>query len=161
MTRIVDFNIQVRFPDVDWQGVNAEASSTADDILNFVQRQFKQALLRNKKVVTGETLQSFRKQMILNSPSRGLFIRELLASPVVDFIDQGRKPGKMPPEKPMMKWFIELGIPRRKWFPIRLSIARKGIKPRRIKQEAMNASSSYIQKRSLKAAQHIAKNLIK
>lgn len=158
---MIDFDFQIRFPEIDFAVVNSESRSLADDLQDFVQRQFKQALLRNRKVVTGETLQSFQKNTILDSPSRGIFIRRLMASPVVDFIDQGRKPGKMPPEKPMMKWFIELGIPRRKWFPIRLSIARKGIKPRKIKAEAMNNSIPYIQKRSIKAAQNIAKGIIK
>lgn len=159
---MIKVDSQFRPPELDFKVLNRESKSAADDITQFLRRQFKLALIRNRKVVTGETLQSFEKEFVLDSPSRGIFLRRLIASKVFKFIEEGRKPGgKLPPEKPMIKWFRELNIPKKSWFPIRLSIARKGIKPRKIRQQAIKASLNYIHKRAGKAGVEISKTIVK
>lgn len=47
------------------------------------------------------------------------------------YIDKGRKPGaRMPPQKPIEAWLKKKGIPLTASFPIRRSIAARGVKPK-------------------------------
>ena len=154
------FKIDVQVPKMDWGVVPREAKKLADDISLHVQSQVKIALVRAKAIATGKTLKSIATERILDSPSRAIFIRNIIAKETWRFIQSGRKPGsKMPPEAPMIEWFKVLGIPKKAWFPIRLSIARRGIKPRKIRETALRQSRPYIAGRSAEAGRSIAANL--
>jgi hypothetical protein len=159
---MIGITTQIHTPRLDLTVVNQEARRTADDIALHLQSQVKLALVRHKKIATGKTLQSVKIERTLDSPSRGVFLRKIVASKVWEFIQQGRRAGgKLPPESAMLEWFKALGIPKGAWFPIRLSIARRGIKPRKIRDKALRDARPYISARSSQAAQYIAKNAIK
>lgn len=88
------------------------------------------------KVSSGQTLNSLEVRFFTTASNFGF---RLLASPVIDFIDQGRKPGgKMPPPGSMIEWIKRKGLTginaKGKPIPItsleyvmRRSIAIKGI----------------------------------
>lgn len=159
---MINYDIRIQYPEFNWKVINQEAKKLADDISLHVQSQVKIALVRAKAIATGATLHSVAEEKILDSPARGIFIRNIVAKETWRFIQSGRKPGsKMPPEAAMIVWFKALNIPKRAWFPIRLSIARKGIKPRKIKDNALRASRPYIAARSKDAGNNIAANLFK
>jgi len=58
---------------------------------------------------------------------------EIKAQDYWKYVDQGRKPGKMPPEAPILKWISQKGLGNQDdkglAFLIRRKIAREGIKP--------------------------------
>src|SRR5947208_2957685 len=102
----------------DWQLVNREGKSLADDIALHVQSQIKIALVRHRALATGKTLKSVTTERTLDSPSRAMFLRKIVMSSVWQYIQFGRKAGgKMPPESAMIEWFRVLGIPKKAWFP--------------------------------------------
>ena len=60
------------------------------------------------KVSSGQTLNSLEVRFFTTASNFGF---RLLASPVIDFIDQGRKPGgKMPPPGSMIEWIKRKGL---------------------------------------------------
>lgn len=156
------FQFLITHPQWDTTVIDGEARRTSDDIAVEIQNQMKLALIRARKLVTKKTLNSLKTEKTLDSPSRGVYLRRVVGSKVIFYIESGRKPGKkMPPEAAMIDWFKALGIPQRKWFPIRLSIARKGIKPRSIVKGALRESRPYIAGRAANAGRYIAKNALK
>lgn len=89
-------------------------------------------LAENDKQVTGNLIRSLDFKVIQQVD--GLFL-QILAAPYFKFVDEGRKPGKMPPVKPIQKWTEKKGIKFKKMsqgqtaFVIARSIGKKGIKP--------------------------------
>lgn len=159
---MLDFQAEVNAPVIDWPLVNREAKSLADDLALHVQMQMKLALIRMGAVATGKTLRSIEKENTLDSPSRVMYMRNIVGSSVWQYIQMGRRPGgKMPPESAMLEWFKVFNIPRRAWFPIRLSIARRGIKPRKIIELGLRNSRPYIAARSQDAGRNIERGLFK
>lgn len=89
-------------------------------------------LAENDKQVTGNLIRSLDFKVIQQVD--GLFL-QILAAPYFKFVDEGRKPGKMPPVKPIQKWSERKGIKfnkmssRQTAFVIARSIGKKGIRP--------------------------------
>lgn len=159
---MLDFEFKIIHPVFDWTVIQREARKLADDIALHVQSQVKIALIRASAIATGGTLKTVDTVSIPDFDSRLQFMRQIVGSRVIQFIESGRRAGaKMPPEAAMIPWFQALGIPKRAWFPIRLSIARRGIKPRAIREVAIRASRSYIAGRSSNAGMKIAGGLLR
>jgi hypothetical protein len=112
-------------------------------------------------IATGSTIRSVQDQMVLESPSRGMIIRQVVSLRSIIFIQFGRKPGKAPikylgtktspsgrvskwfePVDGLVQWFLALGIRRALWMPIALAIGRRGIKPREVQIRAVKASET-------------------
>jgi hypothetical protein len=89
-------------------------------------------LVENDKQVTGNLIRSLDFKIIKDID--GLFL-QILAAPYFKNVDEGRKPGKMPPTKPIQKWADRKGIKIKNMtsqqtaFVIARSIGKKGIKP--------------------------------
>lgn len=89
-------------------------------------------LAENDKQVTGNLIRSLDFKVIQQVD--GLFL-QILAAPYFKFVDAGRRPGKMPPVKPIQKWSERKGIKFNKMsssqtaFVIARSIGKKGIRP--------------------------------
>lgn len=89
-------------------------------------------LSENDKQVTGNLIRSLDFKII--SDINGLFL-QILAAPYFKNVDEGRRPGKMPPTKPIQKWAERKGIKIKNMtsqqtaFVIARSIGKKGIKP--------------------------------
>lgn len=89
-------------------------------------------LAENDKQVTGNLIRSLDFKII--SDINGLFL-QILAAPYFKNVDEGRRPGKMPPTKPIQKWVERKGIQIKNYsskqsaFVIARSIGKKGIKP--------------------------------
>ena len=140
--------------------VSDEASKLADDIARAVSNEFRLALVFYGKIATSKTIKSVAAEKILDSPTRGVFMRNVVASKVWEFIQNGRLAGKkLPPEAALLEWFKALNIPRRAWFPIRLSIARKGIKPRKLRERALREARQSITESSRLRTDNIKRRL--
>lgn len=89
-------------------------------------------LAENDKQVTGNLIRSLDFKIIKDVD--GLFL-SILAAPYFQYVDKGRKPGKMPPTGPIKKWVDRRGIvikgqtSAQTAFVIARSIGKKGIKP--------------------------------
>ena len=98
------------------------------DIIGFITK----ILAENDKQVTGNLIKSLDFKIIKDID--GLFL-QILAAPYFKYVDEGRKPGKMPPTKPIQKWVNRRGIvikgqsSAQTAFVIARSIGKKGIKP--------------------------------
>jgi hypothetical protein len=89
-------------------------------------------LAENDKQVTGNLIRSLDFKIIKDVD--GLFLT-ILAAPYFQYVDKGRRPGKMPPTGPIKKWVERRGIVIKNQtsaqtaFVIARSIGKKGIKP--------------------------------
>lgn len=89
-------------------------------------------LAENDKQVTGNLIKSLDFRII--EETNNLFL-QILAAPYFKFVDEGRRPGKIPPIKPIQKWSERKGIKfknmnsKQTAFVIARSIGKKGIKP--------------------------------
>lgn len=123
------------------------------------QNNLKSTLARVGAIATGDTLKSVKDEMVLESPSRGVILRRVIASRSIIFVQFGRRPGKAPirfvgtrpgkrkkdvkvfePVPGLIRWFLALNIRRAMWMPIALAIGRRGIKPREVQMRAVRAS---------------------
>lgn len=120
----------------------------------------KTSLARVRAIATGSTIRSVRDEMLLESPSRGLIKRRVVASKSIFWVQRGRRPGKAPikfvgtrttksgktakwfePVDGLVQWFLALNIRRELWMPIARAIGRRGIKPREVQIRSVKASS--------------------
>lgn len=153
------YEAEVRYPNPDWPVVDREARKAGDDIALHLEVQLKLALIRAKAIATAKTLNSIKADRSSGAESTRFF-RKIVMSEVWKFIYFGRRAGaKMPPEKAMEEWFRALNIPKKAWFPIRLSIARRGIRPRKFIDVALRNAAPYVRDRSRLAGRNIADNL--
>jgi len=105
---------------------------------NVVLQAFRNALKRNDKVATGETLKSLKARVFIGFSK---FELDILGSKAFFFIQSGRKPGgKMPPVDALVKWIKARKIQGRSKrgrflsdralaFAIGRGIVKHGIKP--------------------------------
>lgn len=85
------------------------------------------SILRNAdKSATGRLIKSLRHEVV--EVAGELSLRIEMADHGV-FVDEGRKPGKMPPVDSIKEWTRLKGIPEKAAWPIARSIGRFGIKP--------------------------------
>lgn len=55
---------------------------------------------------------------------------EMTGVDYIEYVDEGRRPGKMPPLRDISKWARSKGIPQKAVFPIAKNIGRFGIDPK-------------------------------
>lgn len=97
-------------------------------------------LAENDKQVTGNLIRSLDFKVIKDID--GAFL-QILAAPYFKYVDEGRRPGRMPPIKPIKKWVENRGIKIKKYtsqqsaFIIARSIGKRGIKPLNVKNQVM------------------------
>lgn len=123
-------------------------------------------IVRRRAIATGKTLQSVKNQLVLDSPSRGIFERNVTARRTWMNIQNGRRAGlKMPikkvgnkfePVTEMVEWFLALNIPKSAWFPILRKIARDGIKPRDLQNLTMRMTRPRLNALAAQAGRDIA-----
>jgi hypothetical protein len=142
--------------------------------------ELKIALTRARAIATGSTIRSVRDEMVLESPSRALIQRRVVARRAIVFIVKGRRPGKAPikflgtkvsktgrtskwfePVAGLVEWFLALNIRRAAWMPIALAIGRRGIKPRDVQTRAVNQSKSAWQEAIQRFGIDVVNNLFK
>lgn len=98
-------------------------------------------LAENDKQVTGNLIKSLDFKVIKDVDG---FFLQILAAPYFKYVDEGRKPGRMPPIKPIQKWADRRGIKFKNMseqqtaFVIARSIGKKGIKPLNITNRLIN-----------------------
>lgn len=113
---------------IDTPNLRKQLEILGVDAIGFITK----ILAENDKQVTGNLIRSLDFK-ILNDVN-GLFL-EILAAPYFQYVDKGRKPGKMPPSGPIKKWVERRGIvikgqsSAQTAFVIARSIGKKGIKP--------------------------------
>ena len=98
-------------------------------------------LAENDKQVTGNLIKSLDFKVVKDVDG---FFLQILAAPYFKNVDEGRRPGKMPPVKPIQKWSERRGIKFKNMsqqqtaFVIARSIGKKGIKPLNITNKLIN-----------------------
>lgn len=126
-------------------------------------------LLKADKKASGKLINSLKYEVI--EVLGNLMIR-LKAETYLTFVDQGRKPGKMPPISPIMKWIDIRGIKPRSGqsksglaFAIAKSIGRKGIKPtyviKKAKDNIMAAKKEILAKAAQKDVMDALNKILK
>jgi hypothetical protein len=173
---MIGFQTSVIRPQVNANAIPRNGARAADDISQSVKNYVKITLTRARKVATGRTIKSIAAERILDSASRGMFIRHVTGSRSWLNIQMGRRAGgKMPvtraagvtksggalmmPVYDLLLWFEALNIPRARWFVIMRAIARRGIKPVNIRDRAVNASRPRIAEIASQTANRIAAEL--
>lgn len=99
------------------KGVNKILSEWSIETINDI----KSILSSKGKIAKGVLLNSFKA--MLNE--KGIYIEYAKYG---EFVDKGRRPGKMPPLKTIQDWCMVKGIPEKMAFPIALKIKREGTK---------------------------------
>lgn len=116
---------------VDFTNLKKQLEILGVESIGFITK----ILVENDKQVTGNLIRSLDFKIIKDID--GLFL-QILAAPYFKNVDEGRRPGKMPPTKVIQKWVDRKGIKiknatsQQTAFVIARSIGRKGIKPMNI-----------------------------
>lgn len=114
--------------------------------IDLVKELTKQLINADKKA-SGNLIKSLDYKVVETIDG---FLLNLLAADYLTFVDQGRKPGKMPPPSKLDKWIVVRGIaPRDKkgrfisrksiQFLIARSIGKKGIKPTNVIRKSIDS----------------------
>ncbi len=88
---------------------------------------------------TGELINSISYEVVNTARGYEIIIK---AADYLNFVDQGRRPGKQPPTRDIVKWAQQKGIkfkgstPEQTGYVIARSIGKKGIKPTNVIQKA-------------------------
>lgn len=155
---MIKTDITVRVPKLDAQTACArEGAAMAKEMSEEYARQLRIALVNARKIASGDTLRTIQARLVIESSSRGIFRREVVAGKGFKYVVSGRKPGaKMPvhvigkskkgknvfaPLPELVRWFLLLNIPSRAWWPIMRKIKRKGIKGINLPSIALRAST--------------------
>lgn len=119
--------------DIQTTNLVKQVRELGSDIVDTI----KKILQSENKVATGNLIQSLDYKVI---EVIGKVFLEITAADYFPFVDKGRRPGKMPPIKPIKSWMAAKGIvSKNKSLPflIARSIGEKGIKPTNVKQRAI------------------------
>jgi hypothetical protein len=98
-------------------------------------------LVENDKRATGDLIRSLDFQVVKEVSG---WMLKLKAESYFKYVDQGRRPGKQPPIKPIQSWIEKKGIKiqgyssKQTAFVIARSIGKKGIKPLNIMDKLIN-----------------------
>lgn len=167
----LEFKFEVFAPVLKADPIKFRSAQLAQEVGSLYANNLRLAIVRKKALATFKTLKSVAVENILNSGSRGLFIRHVTANRTWLNIQFGRRAGlKMPikkvdnkfePVPEMVEWFLALNIPKAAWFPILRKIARDGIKPRDIQGYAMRQSRTRLSALAAQAGRDIAETLSK
>lgn len=113
---------------IDTPNLRKQLEILGVEAIGFITR----ILVENDKQVTGNLIRSLDFKVIKDID--GLFL-QILAAPYFKYVNEGRRPGKMPPVGPIKKWVDMRGIVFKNYssqqtaFVIARSIGKKGIKP--------------------------------
>ena len=111
--------------------------------------EIKMRLIQEGKVSSGRLLNSLSYNTIQSIEGWTI---EILAEKYLEFVDKGRKPGKMPPIDDIQKWVIQKPVKfigktdSQTAFIIAKSIGKKGIVPTNIIQKSIDKVISNIEK---------------
>jgi hypothetical protein len=113
----------------------------------------KQNLIKKGKLASGNLVRSldYRVSEVVNGP----FI-EIISNEYLQWVDQGRRPGKYPPIRPIANWARIKGIDQKAVFPIARKIFKFGIKPTNVIQATDRQMSRQVDSA---LAQSIADNM--
>lgn len=171
MDNIYDFKVITITPALSNRPVQIESARLAQRLASLYKNNFKLALINVGALATGKTLKSVVVGFTLDSPSRGLYRRNVSARRTWVFIQKGRKKGgKLPvrkvgdkyePVPELKEWFLALNIPRNAWLPIMKKIVRDGVKPRDIVGRMMRTSKPRKGLLLKETARNIASELVK
>lgn len=117
--------------------MNENLKKALDELGGELVKELTTQLLKADKKATGNLINSLDYQVV--ETIDGFFVN-LLASDYLKYVDEGRKPGKMPPPLRFLKWIQVRNIkfkdkkgkiikPESTAFLIARSIGKKGIKP--------------------------------
>ena len=95
--------------------------SWGDDVLSSMRN----ILSTNGKIASGNLISSLKYEITFNGTNLDI---EFQMPEYGEFVDRGRKPGKMPPISSIQQWTQIKGIPQKAAFPIAKKIAKEGIK---------------------------------
>lgn len=107
-----------------------------------------QQLISADKVASGNLINSLDYEVL--ETVNGLVLK-IIADDYLKFVDEGRRPGKRPPQKAILKWVEQRGIKIKKQtssqtaFVIARSIGKKGIKPTNVLKKTQQAIFRNIQ----------------
>lgn len=107
-----------------------------------------QQLISADKVASGQLINSLDYEVL--ETVNGLVLK-IIADDYLKFVDEGRRPGKRPPQKAILKWVEQRGIKIKKQtssqtaFVIARSIGKKGIKPTNVLKKTQQAIFRNIQ----------------
>lgn len=99
-------------------------------------------LIHADKVATGNLINSLDYEVL--ETVNGLLLK-IIADDYLKYVDQGRRPGKRPPQKAILKWVQNKGIkikkqtPSQTAFVLARSIGKKGIKPTNVLKKTQQA----------------------
>ena len=79
------------------------------------------------KIASGTLYNSLKYTIEINSD--GGLLLSIEGAPYLDYVDKGRKPGKMPPVDQIKKWCKIKSIPEEAAWPIAINIGKYGIAP--------------------------------
>jgi hypothetical protein len=96
----------------------------------------KNYLEKNDIKASGNLISSI-KHKVYEATSYNLSI-QILADDYFKYIEEGRKPGKFVPIKPLSEWVKLKGLPEEAVYPINYNIYKYGIKPKPIISKALN-----------------------
>jgi hypothetical protein len=119
---------------LDYKNLKKQLEILGKDSIGFITK----ILVENDKVASGELLRSLDFEVIQDV--NGLMLK-LTAAPYFKNVDKGRRPGKMPPVKPIKSWIRSKGLvfnnatADQAAFMIARSIGINGIKPLNIKDK--------------------------
>lgn len=111
--------------------------------------EIKMRLIQEGKISSGRLLNSLSYNTIQSIEGWTI---EILAEKYLEFVDKGRKPGKMPPIGDIQKWVIQKPVKfigktdSQTAFIIAKSIGKKGIVPTNIIQKSIDKVISNIEK---------------
>lgn len=126
--------------------MNEEMIKALNEIGREVVKELTNQLLSADKKATSNLINSLDYEVV--DTIDGFFIN-LLASPYLKYVDEGRKPGKMPPPSKLYNWIDAKSIRFKNKkgkliskestaFLIARSIGKKGIKPTNVIQKTIN-----------------------
>jgi hypothetical protein len=98
---------------------------TLQGIGNFILADMKVLIELNGAMATGRLLKEIRVNAIKDKDK---YLLTLSYPFYGKFVDEGRRPGKMPPVKDIMEWTRLKGIPESAAYPIARKIGEKGTK---------------------------------
>lgn len=91
-----------------------------------VVEEMKTRLRGLSKVASGELINSLE---FVVEVKNGQVVLSILGASYLDYVDKGRRPGKMPPIAPIKEWCKVKGIPESAAFPIAKNIGKFGVPP--------------------------------
>lgn len=122
---------------IDTTNIRKQLEILGVDSIGFITK----ILAENDKQVTGNLIRSLDFKIIKSIDG---FLLQILAAPYFQNVDKGRRPGKMPPVRPIQKWVERRGIVIKNYsskqtaFVIARSIGKKGIRPLNIMNQLTN-----------------------